>query len=90
MKIAPPSADLLIKLGLGVLALGGVAYVLYKVSHAAGAAITATGDAIGNAAHAVSPLNNENVLYHTANVITGGTEDRPLGVRIYDFFHPGE
>jgi hypothetical protein len=90
MKIAPVSADLLIKLGLGAVALGVVGFVVFKVSRAAGAAVTATGEAIGNAAQAVNPLNNDNVIYHTANRITGGSEDRPIGVRIYDWLHPGE
>lgn len=78
-----PSTDLMVKIALGA---GVVLAVFYVVNRGLKSAIE-TGSAV---AHAINPLNNDNVIYQTANTVTGGTEDRPLGVRIYDLFHPGE
>jgi hypothetical protein len=87
MKIAPVSADLLIKIA-AALAVLVVGYVLVKkASGAVSAGVTAIGETAVNAVQAVNPMNNENVIYQAANTATGGTLDRPLGVRIYDFFH---
>ena len=90
MKLAPVSADLLIKLSLGAVVVLGVLYAVNKAAAAAGQVATGAVNAAGQALYAVSPTNNENVLYQTANTLTGGTADRPLGVRIYDFFHPDQ
>lgn len=90
MKFTPVSADLLIKLGVGVVAVLAVAYAVSKLKGVAGEAAGAAVQAVGDVAWAVSPANNENVIYQTANRITGGTDDLPLGVRIYNFFHPNE
>lgn len=86
MKLQPVSADLVIKLALGLALVGAVVYLAKKVSGAAGAAVdgatAAAGAAYDYAAdtlYAVSPLNNENVIYQTANVgvskVTGNTTD---------------
>lgn len=90
MKLAPVSADLVIKLAIAGVAVLGVLYVLGKVAGAAASAASGALSATGDALQAVNPLNNENVLYQTANRITGGSDDLPLGVRIYDFFHKEE
>lgn len=86
MKMAPVSADLVIKLALAGGVLLAVWYLLSKASGVASGAATA----VGNALNTVNPLNNDNVIYQTANTVTGGTPDLPLGVRIYNFFHPDE
>lgn len=83
MKMAPVSTDLLIKLGLGVLVLGAAWYAFNKAATVSGQVATQVVDAI-------NPTSTSNVFYQAANTLTGGTADRPLGVRIYDFFHPGE
>ena len=90
MKVSPVSADLLIKLALGAALIGGAIYLVRKAGNVVGNAAAATADVVAGAAQAVNPLNQENVIYQTANKVIGGSEDRPLGVRIYDFFHPGE
>lgn len=84
MKVAPVSADLLIKLGMGA-AIIGAAY--YLIKRAGGAA----GEAASNAAWAVSPTNNNNIIYRAANTITGGdNSSNSIGSRVYDWFHPPE
>ena len=97
MKLAPPSTDLVIKIALGVAALGLVAYLVNRMASAAGEAVSAVGDAagaavgaVGDAAWAVSPTNQDNVIYQTANTLTGGTPDKPIGVRLYEFFHTNQ
>jgi hypothetical protein len=68
-----------------LVALGlGAVWLVRKASAAAGQAV----DAAAAAAWAVSPTNNENVIYQTANWATGGTPDSSLGSRAYDFFNP--
>ena len=85
MKITAISGDMAVKLALAGAALLALWYVVNKAAGTAEQAAAAVGDAVW----AVSPTNQDNVIYQTANTITGGTPDRPLGVRIYDFFHPG-
>jgi hypothetical protein len=90
MKLSASSADLVFKLAL--VAGAGIA-LWYLVSKAASAASDAAGavvGAVGDTAWAISPTNQDNVIYQTANAVTGGTADRPIGVRIYDFFHPNQ
>ena len=94
MKIAPVSADLLIKLalvGVGVIAL---VWAVRKASSAATNAVSGayTGivDGVAEGVHAIDPRSTDNLFYTGANTITGGTPDRPLGVRIYDYFHPNQ
>lgn len=93
MKIAPVSADLLIKLGLLVGGAWAVYALLNKAGNIAGDAWDASTSAIVNGANAVNPLNNNNVIYQTANTVTGGSNDLgapTLGTRIWEFFHPGQ
>lgn len=95
MKLQPVSADLVIKLALGLALVGAVVYLAKRVGGAAGAAVdgvtAAAGEAFdyaANVAYSVSPLNHENVIYQTANTITGGSPDTSLGSRIYDWVNP--
>ena len=84
MKLAPLSADMLLKAALVLGAVGVLWYAGRQVAAVGSNAAAAVGDTL----NAVNPWNNDNVIYHTANWVTGGTPDRPLGVRIYDFFNP--
>lgn len=75
--------------------LGAVAAVgllgLYMVNRALTAG-TAVVDAAGDALWAVSPTNNENVLYQTANVPiqwATGNPNATLGGTAYDVTHDG-
>lgn len=81
-----PSTDMMIKLAIGGAAVLAVVVVYQTLTKGLKSAIE-TGSAVVSA---VNPLNNDNVIYHTVNRATGGDKDRPLGVRIYNFFHPGE
>lgn len=75
--------------------LGAVAAVgllgLYMVNRALTAG-TAVVDAAGDALWAVSPTNNENVLYQTANVPlqwATGDPNATIGNTVYDVTHDG-
>ena len=68
----------LVALGLGAF------WLVRKASAAAGQVV----DTVGAAAWAVSPTNNNNVIYQTANWATGGAPDSSIGSRIYDWVHP--
>lgn len=73
------------------LLLGGAVAALWAIGRV-GQAVSGTANAVWNAATdaawAVSPTNNENVIYQTANTLTGGTPDTSIGSRIYDWVHP--
>lgn len=88
MKIAPPSTDLVIKIVLGVAVLGVVAYLVNRMASAAGEAAGAVVETVKDTAWAVSPTNNDNVIYHTANNLFGIPEGQTIGTKIYDFFNP--
>lgn len=86
---------MLIKVALLVGGAGLIWYAARKISTAGTAAAsflgdsaTAVGNVMGDTANAVNPLNNDNVIYHTANTWTGGAPGTTLGGRIYDFFNP--
>jgi len=92
MKIAPVSADLLIKLAMlagGVLVL---AYVVRKAStaasDAAGAAWDATSQAVRDGAWAVTPWNNNNVVYQGVNSTLFPDGSDTLGTWLYNVTHP--
>lgn len=94
MKVAPVSADLLVKIGLGVLLLGGAAMLIYTAK-------SKLSNALGVAANAVDPTNPNNVAYHTVNTWGGAAVTDPagpgknadgswtLGGWLYDVSHPG-
>jgi hypothetical protein len=92
MKVAPVSADLLIKLALlagGVLV---VAYVVRKAStaasDAAGAAWSTASQAVRDGAWAVTPWNNENVIYKGVNNTLFPDGSDTVGTWLYDITHP--
>lgn len=76
---------------VGVLAYRKVAAVGGNIIDAAGDVVNGAVAAVGDAVEAVSPLNNNNVIYKAANTVTGGDNAQSsLGTRIYDFLHPLE
>lgn len=92
MKIAPVSADLIIKLALVAGGVIAVVWAFRKASSAAGEAVsgawTGVVDGVAAGTHAIDPRNDENIIYRGVNVITGGNDSNSLGGRIADFFHP--
>ena len=82
-----------VKLGLGVLVLGGVAMMIYTIKSQASAAA-------GWAANHLDPTNADNVAYHTVNALGGELVTDPngagknadgswtLGGWLYDVTHP--
>lgn len=72
IKIAPISGDLMIKIGAGVLLLGGVAMLIYTIKSQASAAA-------GWAANHLDPSNPENIAYSTVNTWGGELVADPMG-----------
>lgn len=90
MKIAPVSADLLIKLALGAAAVGVVYFSYKKLTGAAGEAFDA---ATGFASTTLNPASDQNLIYKGVNAVgaaaTGDTSGGwSLGGWIYDITHP--
>lgn len=87
MKIAPVSADLLVKLGLVLAGAGLVWYLGRKASGAVTGLASDAAAAAAGAVNAVNPWNNDNVINQTANRAvewaTGVPGDN-LGSLIYD------
>jgi len=87
MRVAPVSADLLVKAGL---VLAGAALVWYLGRKASGAVSGFASDAAAAAAgavNAVNPWNNDNVINQTANRVTEwatGVPGDTLGSIAYD------
>lgn len=93
MKIPAISGDLLVKLGLGVVLLGGAAMLIYTAKSKASAAA-------GQLANAIDPTNPDNVAYSTINTWGGYAITDPdgpgknadgswtLGGFLYDISHP--
>lgn len=87
-----------VAVGLGVL-VGG--FVLWRASQAAGAAAGAVVDAVGTAAQAVNPFNNDNIFASGVNAAVGAVMSQggdtvagmnadgswSLGGYIYDMTH---
>lgn len=102
MKVAPVSADLLVKLALGAALVGGAWWAITRARSAAGDALagaaSAAWDTVGDAAWALSPTNQNNVIYQTVNagigsVYTGDVgrnadDSWSLGGAIFDIFNP--
>lgn len=90
MKVAPVSADLLIKLGLGLAVLGGAAFVLYRLKAAAAQALPYVNPADGR--NLVNQgVNAAGSAIFTAPDAAGKNADGTwsLGGWIYDVTHPG-
>lgn len=101
MKIAPVSGDLLVKLGLGVVAFGGLAMLIYTWKSQASAAAGAA----ANAVDYINPNSTQNAVYQSVNGFWGtvlpdgapgmypdgqGGTDFSLGGAVYDILHPSE
>ena len=88
MKIGPVSGDLVVK---GALALGAVILAVWAVRRVTGAASNAAEQAWGvaqNAAWAVTPWNNENVVYQGVNNALFPDNSDTLGTWLYGITHP--
>jgi len=89
MKIAPVSADLLIKVALAGVTLAVVAYLVKKATDAATDAATQAAGKVGDALQAINPASENNVIYQTANwateAVTGKQET--FGGWLYDLTH---
>lgn len=93
MKIAPVSGDFLVKLGLGVVVLGGAAALIWAYKERAQ-------KAAGDLVTAFNPTSPENVAYQTINTWGGNLTTDPmgpgkyadgswsLGAWLYDVSHP--
>lgn len=100
MRVAPVSADLLVKLAAGAAVLVGLALVARSAREAAAQAAGAAMDAAGEAIRGVTPWNPDNVFYGGVNAaggaIAGTNPEAPgrnadgswsLGGWLYDVTH---
>jgi hypothetical protein len=90
MRMAPVSADLLIKLTLGVLLVGGAVWAIRRVTSAASDAAGQVFDAAAQAVDSVNPLNQNNVFAQGANAVVSAATGREetFGGWLYDVTHP--
>ena len=95
MKIAPISGDLLVKLGIGAVAFGGLAMLIYTWKSQASAAAGAA----ANAVDYINPNSTQNAVYSTVNGfwdtvlpthVPGRNADGSwsVGGFVYDVTHP--
>lgn len=100
MRVAPVSADLLVKLAAGAAVLVAAWWIVGRAREAAGQAASEAARLAGEAIHGVSPWNPDNVFYGTANAtggaLAGDAPDAPgrnadgswtLGGWLYDVTH---
>lgn len=86
-----PDAPIYNWLAFAAVGVVGV-YLINRALSAAGTAAGAVVDAAGNALWAVSPTNQDNVLYQTANKPVEWLTGRPgetLGGAVYEVTHDG-
>lgn len=95
MKIAPVSADLLIKITLIAAAVAGAWYVAHKATSALSNATSAVWEPLSNAvvntAGYVSPWNPENIFNSSVNKVVqtfSSTPGQTLGGVVYDVVNP--
>lgn len=83
MKVAPVSADLLIKLALGAAVVGAVYLVWRKASTAAGDVWDSAVDAVGTVADevivAVNPADSGNLVNRAVTAVGGSVVTDPAG-----------
>lgn len=86
MRVAPVSADLLIKLALSAAVVGVVIYAVRQIK-----------DTIGTAtdylppASAFNPASDQNIIYQASNGVVAaltGTKDETFGGWLYSATHP--
>lgn len=91
MKVSPVSADMLIKLALGAVAVGVVWYGYKKISGAAGAAVGSVVETVSEVAStSLNPASDQNLIYRGINAVGGaaaGSDSWSLGSWIYDLTH---
>lgn len=88
MKVAPVSADLLIKLALAAAAVGALVYAYRRVSSGLQALPT-----VAEITPLINPASNQNLVYQGVNAVGGavaGRSDWSLGSWVYDVTHPNE
>lgn len=92
MNVAPVSGDLLVKTAL---VLGGVVLAVWAVRRATSAAGNAAGQlwdnvstSAQNAAWAVTPWNNDNVIYQGVNEAIWPDQSESLGTWLYGLLNP--
>lgn len=91
MKIAPVSADMLIKLTLIAAAVGAVWYAGKTVSGAASAAWDPLKNAVVGSAHYVNPFDSENIVNSLVDKAVQALSSVPgqtLGGAVYDVVNP--
>lgn len=88
VKIAPVSADLLLKLAILGAAAVALLYAVNRVSKTATAAAAWAGETADNVVQSLNPVNNKNVFYTGANYLTGGTASQSIGTRLNDWMNP--
>lgn len=82
IKFTSVSGDLMVKLGLGVLILGGIALIVHQLKSKISTGTSTIVDA-------VNPASTSNVIYTTMNkAFDGGDRNFTVGGWIYDKTHP--
>jgi hypothetical protein len=86
MRVAPVSADLLIKLGIAAALLGAVAWGISRAARAAGAWMP---DLSGLDLEVMNPASDQNLIYRgTSGVVSAVTgRDETLGTWLYGLTH---
>lgn len=74
--MAPASADLLIKLAIGAGVIAAGVIVARRAAAAAGEPLGRAWNTATAAAHSISPFNNDNVIYQTANSVPSALTGR--------------
>lgn len=100
MKVAPVSADLLIKLALAAAAVGVVYYAWRKISAPVGNVLDGLGNVADATIAAINPADPENLVNRAVTAVGGAIVSNPegpgknadgswtLGGFIYDVTHP--
>jgi hypothetical protein len=87
MKIAPVSADLLIKLTIVAAAVGALIYAGKRAANIASTAWEPLSNAIVNTGQAITPWNPDNVVNTGVNKVLFPSGNNTLGGWLYDATH---
>lgn len=93
MKIAPVSGDMLLKVAAGAVLVGGLVYLVTKITGAASGAVGSVVDSVTEAASTTfNPASDQNFIYESVNWVGGSISgSKPgewsLGTWIYDITH---
>lgn len=95
MRVAPVSADLLIKLALAGIGIGVAVWAVRRVSGAVSDAASNAWGAVNDAAQWVAdgtkyinPASDQNVVYTTVNQHFWPAGEQTVGTWFYDLLHP--